>query len=358
MEQESLELEKITTLAELYNYIKSSDIIEHVLYDHRQDKIMLLDQTELPFAEKYLELKTSQEAARAIKEMKVRGGGSLAITGAYGMVLSARQEGDIASMKRAGKEIKDTRPTASSLGWIVNRVIEQAEKADDIADAVEETVVEYVRNKIINARNLARHGAELINEGDTVMTHCHAGAIAGAGYGGITTGIFKVADNQNKNITVFATETRPYLQGARITTWELKKLNIDTVLITDNMAGHYLQSGRIDKVIVGADRVASNGDIANKIGTYMIALAADKHDVPFYAGGHIDLSTASGADIPIEMRDPEEVTHFRGQRTAPEGIRAEYPAFDVTPYEYISGLLTSEGVIRAPFSKNLEKLFS
>ncbi len=356
LQKELERLKSIKTLNDLNDYIENSDIIKHVMYDCDEDKILLLDQTELPFERKYLELTDASEAARAIKEMKVRGGGSLAITGAYGMLLSARLEGDFSRLKEAGQMIKDTRPTASSLGWIVDKILEEARRGGDLARSTEEIVVKYVRDKIKRARKLAVKGAKLVERGDKILTHCHAGAIAGAGYGGITTGIFKIADQQGKDITVYSTETRPYLQGARITTWELKELNISTRLITDSMAGHFLQRGEIDIVIVGADRVASNGDVANKVGTYMISLAANENDVPVYAGGHVDFSTEKGEDIPIEMRSSREVTHLNGKRIATPGVEAKYPAFDVTPHRFISGIITAEGVIEPPFSENLKVL--
>ena len=238
-----------------------------------------------------------------------------------------------------------------NLAWAVDRVLE----SDSI---LEEALKIYEEDQDTN-RAMGKHGVAIISDGDTILTHCNAGALATAGYG-TALGVFRAAAEMGKTITVFADETRPYLQGARLTAWELIKENIPVIVITDNMAGHFLHSGQIDIVVVGADRIAANGDTANKIGTYSVAVLAKENGVPFYVAAPlstVDLASKTGADIPIEERPSREVTHVRGRQITPNGVKVHNTAFDVTPNKYVAAIITDEGVARKPFTRELKKLF-
>lgn len=330
-------------------------------------KVKILDQTRLPLEEVYLELSTHQEVAQAIKEMKVRGAPMIGVIAAYGVALGAQdiQAGSkaefLTKLGRIAQVLASTRPTAANLFQAIERMQIAAQKAEDIASikaALINEAQDIHANEEQATRRIAKFGAELIGDGFTVLTHCNAGALATSGYYGTALGAIKAAREQGKSIKVFATETRPLLQGARLTAWELMHDGIPVTLITDSMAGHFMSKGDIDCVIVGADRIAANGDVANKIGTYTLAVLAKENGIPFYVAApttSIDLSLPSGDQIPIEHRSPEEITHIQGVQIAPEGVEVANPAFDVTPHLYISAIITENGVIRKPYQAGLRK---
>ena len=330
-------------------------------------KVRMIDQTMLPREEVYLELSDYHDMASAIKEMRIRGAPAIGVAAAYGMALGAQgidaesKEEFLVKLRSISEMLAATRPTAVNLFWALDRMMRVAEAGKDVAQIKAALLTEAKRIDSENEeadRKLSSYGAELIKDGFTILTHCNAGALATAGYG-TALGVLKAANEQGKNIHVFADETRPRLQGARLTAWELKREGIPFTLITDTMTGHFLFSGKIDCVIVGADRIVANGDVANKIGTYNIAVLAIENGVPFYVAAPnstIDLSLSSGDEIPIEERSPEEVTHFGGVPIAPEGAQVANPAFDVTPHRYISAIITQQGVIREPYIESLKKV--
>ena len=333
----------------------------------RDGKLILLDQTLLPRQEVYLELDDYREVARAIKEMRVRGAPAIGVAAAYGVALGARaiDSQDMVDFKaRLGHvcdEIAASRPTAVNLRWAVERmqrVFDGQHTPEAAKDAlIAEAITIHREDEAIN-RRIGAHGAGLIQGGGMVMTHCNAGALATAGYG-TALGVIRSAIESGTPVRVLATETRPFLQGARLTAWELSQDEIDVTLITDSMAGHFLKSGDVDCVVVGADRIAANGDVANKIGTYSIAVLAKENSVPFYVAAPIstfDLSLTTGDDIPIEERDPREVLEYAGIWVAPEGVKAAHPAFDVTPSRYVAAIITENGIARAPYSEALKLL--
>ena len=330
-------------------------------------KVRIIDQTMLPREEVYLELSDYRDMASAIKEMRIRGAPAIGVAAAYGMALGAQgieaiaKEEFKAKLRSISQTLAATRPTAVNLFWALERMNRVAESGNDVAQIKAALLAEAKRIDAENEeadRKLSSYGADLIKDGFTILTHCNAGALATAGYG-TALGVIKAAKKQGKNIHVFAAETRPRLQGARLTAWELKQEGIPFILITDTMTGHFLSKGKINCVIVGADRIVSNGDVANKIGTYNIAILAMENGVPFYIAAPnstIDLSLSSGEEIPIEERSPEEVTHFGGLPIAPEGVRVANPAFDITPHRYISAIITEQGVIREPYIESLKKV--
>ena len=330
-------------------------------------KVRIIDQTMLPREEVYLELSDYRDMASAIKEMRIRGAPAIGIAAAYGMALGAQgieaesKEDFLVKLRSISETLAATRPTAVNLFWALERMNRVAETGNDIAEIKAALLAEAKRIDAENEeadRKLSSYGAELIKDGFTILTHCNAGALATAGYG-TALGVIKAAKKQGKNIHVFAAETRPRLQGARLTAWELKQEDIPFTLITDTMTGHFLSRGKIDCVIVGADRIVANGDVANKIGTYNIAVLAMENGVPFYVAAPnstIDLSLSSGEEIPIEERSPEEVTHFGGVPIAPEGVQVANPAFDITHHRYISAIITEQGVIREPYVESLKKV--
>ena len=331
------------------------------------DRVRILDQTRLPQEEVYLELSRHQDIASAITELKIRGAPAIGVAGAYAVALGALKIKAVAKSEFLGKlqgiiqTITSTRPTARNLFRALERMERVAEAGGDIEQIKTALVNEAIAIHTEEAeatRKLSQLGAELIEDGFTILTHCNTGALATAGYG-TALGVIMQAWEQGKRLRVLATETRPLLQGARITAWELQKANIPFTLITDSMAGYFMSRGEVDCVIVGADRIASNGDTANKIGTYTLAVLAKEHGIPFYVAAPtttIDPSLASGDEIPIEQRSPEEVTHIQGVAIAPEGIEAQNPAFDVTPNKYITAIITESGIIRAPFEEGIKKL--
>ncbi len=334
--------------------------------------IRMIDQRLLPNEEKYLMLRSWDEVAQAITKMIVRGAPAIGVSAAMGLALGASQsvgmsvadlEDDFGYMCQV---MSETRPTAVNLFWAIERMRDtfRREKAttEDTkmikARLVDEALAIF-REDIESNRAIGRFGAELIADGDTVLTHCNAGALATAGDYGTALGVIRGARDAGKRVAVIADETRPFLQGLRLTAWELAKDNIPVTVITDNMAGHVMKTGKVDAVVVGADRIAANGDAANKIGTYMVAVLAKKHDIPFYVAAPIstlDLTLKSGEEIPIEERDAREVTHIREHQLAPDGVGVQNPAFDVTPNDLITAIITDKGVARAPYMESLRAL--
>jgi methylthioribose-1-phosphate isomerase len=328
------------------------------------DRIRIIDQTRLPREEAYLELGDHHSIASAIAELKIRGAPAIGIAGAYAIALGALKSdtaGRDEFLKKLHGIIADiaaTRPTARNLFSALERMGKAAEAGKDAAEIRAALVAEARKIHAGEAeatRLLSLHGAELIKDNATILTHCNTGPLATAGHG-TALGAITTAKEQGKSIRVLATETRPLLQGARLTTWELKKAGVPVTLITDSMAGYFMGRGEVDAVITGADRIAANGDTANKIGTYTLAVLAHENSVPFYVAAPtttIDASLASGEDIPIEQRRPDEVTHLQGTPIAPEGVSAANPAFDVTPHRYITAIITEKGIIREPYDEGI-----
>ena len=331
------------------------------------DRVKILDQTRLPQEEVYLELSSYQDIASAIAELKIRGAPAIGVAGAYGIALGALEieaksrASFLKKLQAVSQTIVSTRPTARNLPRALERMQRASESGKNIEQIkkalIEEAIAIHTEEAEATLR-LSQHGAKLIEDGFTILTHCNTGALATAGYG-TALGIIQKAWERGKKLKVFATETRPLLQGARITAWELKQADIPFSLITDSMAGYFIKRREIDCVIVGADRIALNGDTANKIGTYTLAVLAKEHNIPFYVAAPlttIDPSLASGKEIPIEQRSPEEVTRIQGVAIAPEGIDTQNPAFDITPHPYITAIITEGGIIRESFEKNIKEL--
>ncbi|HEY0144359.1 MAG TPA: S-methyl-5-thioribose-1-phosphate isomerase [Thermoanaerobaculia bacterium] len=311
--------------------------------------LSLLDQRLLPREETWIDCRTASDVAEAIRTMVVRGAPAIGVSAAYGMALAAQAGEDLG---RAAELLKAARPTAVNLAWAVDRML-RANGSTAEAEAIEAEDLE-------SCRAIGRNGALLLGSDVTVLTHCNAGALATAGYG-TALGVIRAAVESGKRVAVFADETRPYLQGARLTAWELQKDNIDVTLITDNMSGHFFQQGQFDAVVVGADRIAANGDAANKIGTYTVAVLAHAHNVPFYVAAPvstIDVACPDGSAIPIEERSASEVVDIHGWRVAPEGIAVRHPAFDVTPARLISAIITERGILRSPYGPSIAALFA
>ena len=326
--------------------------------------VIMIDQTKLPNKEVYVTCRDYREVAAAIRTMIVRGAPAIGVAAAMGVALGALHSDDLKTdFPIICDTLAQTRPTAVNLFWAIHRMRRLYESlagrppAEIRARLIEEAIRMKAEDIAINEA-MGRHGAPLVPDGKSVLTHCNAGALATAGYG-TALGVVRAAFAQGKKIDVFADETRPFLQGARLTAWELRHDGIPTTLITDNMAGHFLKSGRIGCVVVGADRVAANGDVANKIGTYGLAVLAKENGVPFYVAAPLstlDLTLASGDLIPIEERPAEEVTHVHGVPVAPAGICVANPAFDVTPHRYVTAIITERGVARPPFTESLKTL--
>jgi methylthioribose-1-phosphate isomerase len=328
------------------------------------DRVRILDQTRLPQEEVYLELGGYQDVASAVAELKIRGAPAIGVAVGYGMALGALEiEAEsraefLEKLRGIGRALAATRPTAKNLFLAVERMQRVAEAGEGIAPIKKALVDEAVRihaEEAESTERLSQLGAGLIEDGFTVLTHCNTGALATGGYG-TALGVIRRAKEQGKRIKVLATETRPLLQGARLTAWELKQAGIPFNLITDSMAGYFMGRGEVDCVIVGADRIAANGDTANKIGTYTLAVLAKENGVPFYVAAPtttIDPSLASGEQIPIEQRSPEEVTRIQGVSIAPAGTPARNPAFDVTPHSYITAIITEKGIIREPYGEGI-----
>jgi methylthioribose-1-phosphate isomerase len=340
------------------------------------DGVRMIDQTRLPGEEVYFTCRSYKDVAHAIRSMVIRGAPAIGVAAAMGVALgikdsTANSTAELrAEFETIAKTISETRPTAVNLFWAIGRMREvfskslggkgtDAEKTVAAKAHLIEEAQRILAGDIADNEALGRHGAELLGNSATVLTHCNAGALATGGYG-TALGVVRAAVAAGKKIEVFADETRPFLQGARLTAWELAKDGIPVTLITDSMAGHFMQQGKIQAVIVGADRIARNGDVANKIGTYTLAVLAHENKIPFYVAAPrstIDLKIASGGEIPIEERSPREVTHWAGISTAPDNIEARHPAFDVTPHRYVTAIVTERGVAREPYIQTLMALF-
>ncbi len=331
--------------------------------------VRLIDQTRLPTEEVYIECRTIEEVADAIRTMRVRGAPAIGVTAAMGLVLGAQTiqaetlEDFTAALEGMASILTRTRPTAVNLAWGVRRILELARKSRDLslpqikASLVAEARAMQAEDIRIN-REMGLHGQSLVPNPARILTHCNAGGLATAGYG-TAVGVIRAAVEAGKRIMVWVDETRPLLQGARLTAWELQRAGIPVTLITDNMAGYFMGRGQVDLVVVGADRIAGNGDVANKIGTYGLALLARAHGIPFYVAAPIstlDLSLTDGAQIPIEERAPEEVTQVGGRRLAPAGVRVANPAFDVTPASCVDAIITERGIARTPYEESLPRL--
>jgi len=315
--------------------------------------IRLIEQTRLPLEFNYLELDDYKDVIGAIKRLDVRGAPAIGIAAAYALAMAVEKSGDFSReyIDRAATEIKNARPTAVNLAWAIDRVLDRLQTEEPTEKAAILDLLWGEAEAIHNedrelCERIGRHGAELIKDGDSILTHCNAGALATGGIGTALAVIY-TAHDQNKHIKVYADETRPLLQGARLTSWELRQAGVDVTLICDSVAATLMRQGKVQHVIVGADRIAKNGDVANKIGTYPLAVMAKAHGVPFYVAAPystFDQEIATGADIPIEERAAEEVTEGFGRRTAPEGVAVYAPAFDVTPFELVSYYVTDAGL--------------
>ena len=330
-----------------------------VLFD--RGELRMIDQRELPAREVWVKIHDAEEAAAAIRDMLVRGAPAIGVAAGYGLALAAaraatmsREEGR-AYFTQAEATLRAARPTAVNLAWALERVKRALEHSDGKPEAALAEAEAIFREDLAACHAIGKLGARLLPDPVRVLTHCNAGALATAGYG-TALGVVRGARDAGKKVRVFATETRPYLQGARLTAWELVRDGIDVTLITDNMVGHMMSRMEIDAVVVGADRIAANGDTANKIGTYQVAILAREHALPFYVAAPtstVDLEVADGAGIPIEERSSAEVLTISGRRIAPEGVNARHPAFDVTPARLITAIITERGVAEPPYSSSL-----
>lgn len=335
--------------------------------------VLMLDQRLLPTEEKWLTLKSFTEVADGIRDMVVRGAPAIGVSAAYGIALGVKNfvGTNLADLTDEFDYIADvmskTRPTAVNLFWAIERmrrVFDQAKTDGKSISEIKSVLIKDAKDihdeDIEAQRMIAEHGGKLLADNSTVLTHCNAGALATGGVWGTALGVIRGAVNQGKTIAVIADETRPYLQGARLTAWELLQDNIPVTLITDSMSGHLMKKGRVQAVVVGSDRIAANGDVANKIGTYMVAVLAKQHNIPFYVAAPlstVDLNCPTGEEIPIEERSIREVTHVQDIQLAPEGISVNNYAFDVTPHEFVDAIITEKGVARAPFTESLRRMF-
>jgi methylthioribose-1-phosphate isomerase len=331
--------------------------------------VRFIDQTKLPTEETYVNCTTYQEVADVIRNMVVRGAPAIGVSAAMGIALGVKNSKaeNVSELKRDFDQICDvigkTRPTAVNLFWAIKRMQQKFEmlRVRPIPQIKQSLIDEAQRmhaEDIAINQTMGKHGAALMPASGGVLTHCNAGALATAGYG-TALGVIRAAVEAGKKIQVYADETRPFLQGARLTAWELVKDGIPTTVISDNMSGAMMRQGKIGAVIVGADRIAANGDVANKIGTYTVAVLAKEHGIPFYVAAPIstvDLETPDGSKIPIEQRNAAEVTHFAGKLITPQGVSIENPAFDVTPAKYVSAIVTERGIARAPYEESLKEL--
>ncbi|HJU60730.1 MAG TPA: S-methyl-5-thioribose-1-phosphate isomerase, partial [Candidatus Binatia bacterium] len=319
----------------------------------------------LPHKEVYRVCRNYQEVAQAIRRMVIRGAPAIGVAAAMGVALGAskaQEKNFDRELERIFLTLSKTRPTAINLFWALERMrnvcaCNRSRGVEKLKRLLQEEAQKIYKEDIAANKQLGKFGASLLQSTRRLMTHCNAGALATAGYG-TALGVIRALKESGKQVEVWVNETRPFLQGARLTIWELKKEKIPATLITDNMAGYLMQEGKVDAVVVGCDRVAANGDVANKIGTYGIAVLAKRHDIPFYVAGptsSIDIDCASGKDIPIEQRDPTEVSHIFGRALAPKGVRVFNPAFDVTSQDLVSALITEKGVIHPPYQENIRK---
>ncbi len=332
-----------------------------------ENKVKMIDQRRLPGTLEVVAYDNHRQVAEAIREMVVRGAPAIGVAAAFGVALAARESGRsnreelLSDLDAAAAVLKSARPTAVNLAWALQRMMNAARQSEDSAEDIRDTVLAEAQRLAdedveINKR-MAAHGAELIDSGDTIIHHCNTGALAAVDWG-TALGVIRMAHEQGKKVHVLVDETRPRLQGARLTAWELEQYGIPYEIITDGMAGYFLRAGQAQKVFFGADRVAANGDVANKIGTYMLSVAANDNQVPVYAvvpTSTVDLTLENGSLIPIEERDPSEVLdiQFRGERVPPQGAHARNPAFDVTPNRLITAIVTENGVVYPPFATNL-----
>ena len=331
--------------------------------------IRFIDQTKLPTEETYVTCTTYQQVADVIRNMVVRGAPAIGVSAAMGIALGAKNSKaeTVAELNKdfdqICKAIGETRPTAVNLFWAIRRMQDKFEtlRVRPIAQIKQALIEESQRmhaEDIAANQAMGRHGATLMPASGGVLTHCNAGALATAGYG-TALGVIRAAVEQGKKIYVYADKTRPFQQGSRLTAWELMKDGIPTTVISDNMAGAMMKQGRIGAIVVGADRIAANGDVANKIGTYTVAVLAKEHSIPFYVAAPIstvDLATADGSGIPIEQRNRKEVSHIAGKQMVPDGVEVENPAFDVTPAKYVAAIITERGIARAPYGESLRRL--
>ncbi len=335
----------------------------------KNDNVVMIDQTLLPTQEIFVTCSDYKQVADAIFSMKIRGAPAIGVAAAMGVAIGAVKStaGNTAALLAELDDICDvigaTRPTAVNLFWAIKQMKNLAYdnaslSVSQLKNVLKNRAIEICAQDISINKAMGKNGAQFIKDGDCILTHCNAGALATAGYG-TALGVIRAAHEQGKHIEVMADETRPFLQGARLTAWELKYDGIPVTLITDNMAGYFMKKGKIDLVVVGADRIAANGDAANKIGTYSVAVLAKEHNIPFYVAAPIatlDLSLSSGEQIPIEERSTDEVTHIAGKAIAPEGIKVANPAFDVTPASYITAIITEKGVAQGNYKENLKLL--
>jgi methylthioribose-1-phosphate isomerase len=337
--------------------------------DWQDDAVVMIDQRKLPVVETYVKCRTAPEVARAIKTMVIRGAPAIGVAAAMGVALGMRKSKATGTnafateFQKTCDLLAGTRPTAVNLFWAIDRMkkcfaatIQAGASVDELKARLEAEARCIHDEDVAGCRAIGRFGGELVPDGARVLTHCNAGALATAGYG-TALGVIRGAIEQQKKVTVFADETRPFLQGARLTAWELLHDGIDTTVITDNMAGTFMRQGLIDLVVVGADRIAANGDVANKVGTYSVAVLAHEHGIPFYVAAPsstLDLGTADGSGIPIEERDQREVTHIGTTRLTPEAAKIRNPAFDVTPSRFVTAFITERGVWRAPYGESLK----
>src|ERR1700729_210820 len=331
--------------------------------------VRFIDQTKLPTEEVYVTCKTHEQVADVIRNMVVRGAPAIGVSAAMGIALGVNNSKaeSIGDLKRDFDQICDligkTRPTAVNLFWAIRRMQEKFERIrirpiGQIKSGLIEEAQRMHAEDIAANQSMGRHGATLMPSSGGVLTHCNAGALATAGYG-TALGVIRAAVEAGKKIHVYADETRPFLQGSRLTAWELMKDDIPTTVISDNMAGVMMQQGKIGAIVVGADRIAANGDVANKVGTYTVAILAKEHGIPFYVAAPIstvDLACPDGSRIPIEQRNPREMTHIGGKKGVPDGVEVENPAFDVTPAKYVAAIITEKGIARAPYENSLRRL--
>ena len=328
---------------------------------YEKGKIVMLNQLKLP-EEEYIELSTAEEIAQAIKDMVIRGSGAIALAGIYGILMEVfNSKGKLDRLEDVGKLLISTRPTAVNMHKTVANLIDALKGlgADEALIEVQKLSVDIMEKQLEAERQIGKNGAKLIGDGEIIMTICHAGGVAGFGFGGRTLSIFRTAVEEGKDISIISCETRPYFQGARITAWELKKFGIPVKLISDNMAGALMQKNLINRIITGSDRLALNGDTANKIGTYLLALAAHDNGVPFHISTskyNIEPKNKTGKDIEIEFRDGSEVLYINGKNISLEGMEALYPGFDVTPNRYITSIITEFGVLTPPYEDKLSEI--
>ena len=336
------------------------------------DTVVMIDQRKLPAQEVYVTCKTPKDVARAIKTMVIRGAPAIGVAAAMGIALGMKKSKALGTkqfaveLNKIGDLMAGTRPTAVNLFWAIDRMkrslgagVEAGESVTELKTRLEREAIAIHDEDVASCRAMGKFGAEVVPAHARILTHCNAGALATAGYG-TALGVIRAAAEQGKVEQVFADETRPFLQGARLTAWELVRDHVPTTIITESMAGPMMRAGGIDFIVVGADRIAANGDFANKVGTYTVAMMAQAHNVPFYVAAPlstIDLSTATGDAIPIEQRNAREMTHVGSIRIAPEGASVWNPAFDVTPHHLVSGIITEKGIVRAPYTDSLKALF-